>query len=395
MKTPNISKQFGGTGIKLKNKGITWKKILLILCVGIMSSIGFFYLMDQVFNGMILDWFSNNYMYTRMITNVDAEQPVFVEEIDWSKVKVLVFCSFVVLVFLWLLSVIITVVLTSRRKKQQLIMDTGEMIQIYLQQEKNVSEIFPQEYAQIAAPIMELKTSSQRQEQILKEEAARKNDLITYLAHDLKTPLTSVIGYLSLLEEAPDMPQEQKAKYVSITLAKAKRLEQLINEFFDITRYNLQQVMLEKEPIDLSYMLVQISDEFYPILQEHGNEISLSVPNHLEVYGDPDKLARVFNNILKNAVTYSYQKTTIQIWAEEREEDVLICFQNKGKTIPKQKLDRIFEKFFRLDDARSTNTGGAGLGLAIAKEIVALHHGEISAFSENETTVFRVKLPIE
>lgn len=93
----------------------------------------------------------------------------------------------------------------------------------------------------------------QRHEQILKEEASRKNDLITYLAHDLKTPLTSVIGYLSLMDEAPDMPEAQKARYVHITLDKACRLEKLINEFFEITRYNLQQIILEKETIDLYY----------------------------------------------------------------------------------------------------------------------------------------------
>lgn len=393
MKIPNILKQFGGTVIKLKNKRINWKKVFLAMGLGFLSCIGVFFLLDQVFNGVFLDWFSNNYMYTRTLWTNDVEQPVFAQEVNWSQVKWLLFWVFVILVLLWILSIVAVSFWSARKKEREMIADTGEMIQRYLQQEKHASEIFPQEYAQISAPIMELKASSQRQEQLLREEASRKNDLITYLAHDLKTPLTSVIGYLSLLEEAPDMPQEQKAKYVSITLEKAKRLEHLINEFFDITRYNLQQVILEKERIDLSYLLIQLTDEFYPILQAHGNRLSLHTPEHLEVYGDPDKLARVFNNILKNAIAYSYPETEIKLWAEETENNCQIFFQNQGKTIPKQKLESIFEKFFRLDDARSTNTGGAGLGLAIAKEIVALHGGEITASSEEEVTTFCVKLP--
>ena len=222
----------------------------------------------------------------------------------------------------------------------------------------------------------------------------RKQDLIAFLAHDLKTPLTSVIGYLDLLEEASDMPKEQQAKYIHITLEKALRLEKLINEFFEITRYNLQQIVLDKEPLDLSFMLMQLTDEFYPILSSHGNTIELQTEEDLTVFGDSVKLARVFNNILKNAISYSYPNTPIKVRAGKREKDIIICFMNQGKTIPVEKLNAIFEKFFRMDEARSTNTGGAGLGLAIAKEITELHGGTISASSENETVEFTVTLPI-
>ena len=175
---------------------------------------------------------------------------------------------------------------------------------------------------------------------------------------------------------------------------KANRLEKLINEFFEITRYNLQQIILEKEMVDLYYMLIQMSDEFYPILASHGNTITLHAQEDLTVYADPTKLATVFNNILKNAIAYSYPNTDIQITAVKTEEEIRISVCNHGKTIPQQRLESIFEKFFRLDDARTTNTGGAGLGLAIAKEIVTLHGGTISANSEHELTTFCVTLPI-
>ena len=150
-----------------------------------------------------------------------------------------------------------------------------------------------------------------RKEESLKQEAQRKNDLITYLAHDLKTPLTSVIGYLTLLEEASDMPETQKEKYTHIALEKAQRLEGLIEEFFEITQYNLQNIFLEKEDLDLSYMLMQMAEEFYPVLAAHGNEVKLEIEEDIHLHADPDRLARVFNNILKNAVAYSYPNTPI------------------------------------------------------------------------------------
>lgn len=230
----------------------------------------------------------------------------------------------------------------------------------------------------------------------------RKNNLVMYLAHDIRTPLTSVIGYLSLLEEAPDMPMEQKAKYVHITLEKAGRLEQLINEFFEITRYNIQEIVLEKEEIDLYYMLLQMVEEFYPLLEEKGNQALLHSDENVTVYGDPVKLARVFHNILKNAIAYSYRNTRIDIFVEEAfgetelsPNKIIITFQNQGKTIPKEKLESVFDKFYRMDEARNSNTGGAGLGLAIAKEIVTRHGGRIFAESEKEQVTFRVELPAD
>lgn len=222
----------------------------------------------------------------------------------------------------------------------------------------------------------------------------RKNDLVMYLAHDIRTPLTSVIGYLNLLEEAPDMPARQKEKYLHVSLNKAYQLEKMINEFFEITRYNLQQINLTKETIDLYYMLVQLSDELSPLLAANGNTARLIAEETLTVYGDPDKLARVFNNVLKNAAAYSYPNTEITITARAKSDIVEISFQNKGNTIPKEKLSAIFEKFYRLDEARTSNTGNAGLGLAIAKEIVTLHGGTISAVSEDNTVTFLISLPV-
>ncbi len=251
----------------------------------------------------------------------------------------------------------------------------------------------PAELKPVEDRMNQVKQDALRNARLAREAEQRKNDLIVYLAHDIKTPLTSVIGYLSLLDEAPDMPLAQKAKYVHITLEKAYRLEQLINEFFEITRYNLHTIVLSKKSIDLYYMLVQMADEFFPQLSAHGKQAAIHASEDLTVYGDPDKLARVFNNVLKNAVAYSPNNSAIDITAELSGDKVSVVFKNEG-SIPKDKLMSIFEKFYRLDDARSSETGGAGLGLAIAKEIITLHGGSIYADSDGKQTTFTVELPV-
>lgn len=351
------------------------------------------YSVDTLFNGLVLEWLQKRYTSSFTHWDTTGEMAYYYELLDWHGMKLLALLFLAVFTLIWLFVLFFVTRYYSRKKVGSAVSDIASDIRDYMAEDVEVQEIFGGNYGEISTQMVEIKAAMQRHEQILKEEASRKNDLITYLAHDLKTPLTSVIGYLSLMDEAPDMPEAQKARYVHITLDKACRLEKLINEFFEITRYNLQQIILEKETIDLYYMLVQMADEFYPVLSARGNTIRLSVGEDMTVYGDSEKLARVFNNILKNAVSYSYENTEIEIGAEKVEDGLKITFRNRGKTIAREKLEFLFEKFFRMDEARATHTGGAGLGLAIAKEIVTLHGGTITAESENEVTTFCVILP--
>lgn len=251
------------------------------------------------------------------------------------------------------------------------------------------------ELSDIADKMNHLKREAEKNEQLAKESEQRKNDLIVYLAHDLKTPLTSVIGYLELLKESPDLPINQRAKYTNITLDKAYRLEELMNEFFEIARFNDTKIVLMKKNLNLKLMLEQIIDEFYPLTNEQNKKIIIKCNNNINCYADPDKLSRAFNNVIKNAISYSFENTNIEINAYTENNIINISIKNEGYTIPKEKLESIFEKFYRLDNARNTTTGGAGLGLAIAKEIITLHGGNITAKSENNITTFTLSLPAD
>lgn len=245
----------------------------------------------------------------------------------------------------------------------------------------------------MAAELNEVKRVLRHREKVARESEQRKNDLVMYLAHDIKTPLTSIIGYLSLLDESPELPSTFRQKYTGICLDKSYRLETLINEFFEITRFNIHEVVLEKETFNLTFMVEQLVDEFYPLLMEKHLEINLRYEEEIEFYGDADKLVRVFNNLLKNAVAYSYPQSVMEIHLFKMVEEIKLTFKNQGKVIPKQKLDTIFEKFYRLDNSRTSQTGGSGLGLAIAKEIVVAHKGTIEVESSEAGTIFTITLP--
>ena len=358
--------------------------LLLALAAGILS--GFLlYLLVSLAGDRLIAWADGYFnVVTDRFTGTDGRY-FEVVELQWPWVFSLLCLEFGLLTCLWTLIAYGVRGRGERAARQQ----TIRKIAALMDRPPEAGDSYPE----IRQRLRTIQDAFDHKEQLLQSEASKKDDLVAYLAHDLKTPLTSVIGYLELLEEAPDMPRDQRARYTHIALEKANRLESLISDFFEITRYNIHEILLQRERIDLPYMLVQMKEEFYPVLKEKGNCLEVRVPEGLTVTADREKLGRVLGNILRNAAAYSYPDTPITLTVRAEGDHVILETANRGPTIPEQKLSHIFEKFYRLDDARSSHSGGAGLGLAIAREIVLAHGGTIRADSRQEVTTFTVTLP--
>ncbi len=233
---------------------------------------------------------------------------------------------------------------------------------------------------------------------IAKERAteASKNELITNVAHDLRTPLTAILGYLDLIENNPELDPETRQKYVSIASAKAKQLQQLIEDLFGFTKLSYGKLALDIERVDIVKLLEQVIDEFYPVFEQHDMECEFkSEIKSLMMNGDGTLLARLFDNLLNNAAKYGSDGKLVMVELEFTEPVITINVTNFGPEIPQNEIPLLFEKFYRVEQSRSSSTGGTGLGLAIVKSIAELHGGEVGCTSENGHTTFTVKLPVD
>lgn len=244
-----------------------------------------------------------------------------------------------------------------------------------------------------------LKEEAEQNERAAAAAEERKDELVAYLAHDIKTPLTSIIGYMALLDESPDLPEDIRRRYISTALSKSYRLEELMDDFFEITRYNLQTIPIERSSFDGALFVNQIIDELYPVAEARELHVVYEGPASFEVFADASHVARVLNNVLRNALAYADTRTEVRVrtsltvgqgnflWWE-------LTVTDKGRELSPEHIERIFERFFRADDSRPTATGGgAGLGLAIAREITRAHGGDIYVQSVSGITSFTVWIP--
>ena len=224
-----------------------------------------------------------------------------------------------------------------------------------------------------------------------RESERTKNELITNVAHDLRTPLTSIIGYLELLSGKVELPREMEKKYIDIAYAKSRRLEKLIEDLFGFTKLNYGKLSMNVGKVDIVKLLGQLLEEFYPNFAEKNlsYELHSNVPARV-IDADGNLLARLFDNLINNAIKYGAdgKRVLVQIHAEEE----TVSVTNYGYVIPEDELPLIFNKFYRVEQSRSTHTGGTGLGLAIAKSVVEMHGGSIQVKSDLNGTVFTVKL---
>lgn len=229
-----------------------------------------------------------------------------------------------------------------------------------------------------------------------REAERTKNELITNVAHDLRTPLTSIIGYLELLSGKVDVPEDVKKKYIDIAYMKSKRLEKLIEDLFGFTKMSCGKMVMHVGKVDIVKLLSQLLEEFYPSFADKNltYELTSNVPAKV-ITADGNLLARVFDNLIGNAIKYGSEGKRILVNVKATDAVVAVSVTNYGYVIPAAELPLIFDKFYRVEQSRSTNTGGTGLGLAIVKNIVDMHGGAVEVTSDLKGTVFTVKLKVD
>ena len=233
----------------------------------------------------------------------------------------------------------------------------------------------------------EIKAMMEKQKRLEQE----KDDLITSVAHDLRTPLTSILGYLDLILYNQEISMEEKVKYLTIVNKKSLQLKKLIEELFDYTRYSKNQMIPKKIKLDITKFMEQIVEEFYPSFYENQIEVCTNfLTKSIFIDADGDLLARAIGNILNNAVKYGADGKQIIITMKEVKSQIKISIINFGQIIPKEDIDKIFDRFFRVEQSRSEKTGGTGLGLAIAKSIFELHEASVEVTSGEEGTEFLI-----
>lgn len=256
-----------------------------------------------------------------------------------------------------------------------------------------VKKVGDDELASLANNINFMAEALNNQIEMERQAERVKNELITNVSHDLRTPLTSIMGYLGLIKEKKYSDEEQMAEYLNIAFSKSEKLKLLIEDLFEYTKLTNEGIVLNKQSIAINEFLEQLVEELVPICESSNVKVIKNMPSgRVMANVDVDKTLRVFENLLMNAIKYSYKPGDIYLNMAEENEKVIISVANKGDNIPKEELDKIFDRFYRVEKSRSSDTGGSGLGLAIAKNIVELHGGKIWAECiENEIT-FHVSL---
>lgn len=235
--------------------------------------------------------------------------------------------------------------------------------------------------------------------QAMQEERASeksKDELITNVSHDLRTPLTSIIGYLGLIEDHQYQSEEDIVKYSHIAYDKAKQMKNLVEDLFEYTKVQQHGAPVNLMTVDLGQLLEQVGASFELEADKKGIAINVSCePTPLSITADPEKLGRLFSNLVANALKYGHGASYIHLTAKQLGEKVVITVANDGEKIPAESVKHLFERFYRVESSRNKATGGTGLGLAIVQSIVELHHGSVTARSDDQETAFVVTLPVK
>lgn len=300
----------------------------------------------------------------------------------WEDLRWFLYAAFAVLLFGFLLIYfIIPNMIIERAKKKEI-----QKLKAFITDHFESDDIgcIDSEYAELKDILTAQKLRSIESER-------KRNEMISNIAHDLKTPLTSILGYLMLLNDEDDLPEDIRKKYTSISVKKAEQLNLLVSEFFELSQYSFENIDINRSKINITQLIEQLIDEFYPILEQTGHEIVYSSHEDIYINADGNKICRALENIIKNAIYYSDGKNEIEITPQDLADCVILTISNYSKNISKEQLDRLFDRSYRIDSSRSFN-GNGGLGLPIAKEIIEAHKGDIKATYSNGRFSVRIKI---
>ena len=292
----------------------------------------------------------------------------------WDKTT-LIFVMFVILFFLFLFFVMYFMLIT-KNLTADIGYISGSIAHMAFSEGAEKIEVRRQD--EIGEIAIQVNRMSEKIDTLMRSERdvlQANKDMITCVAHDLRTPLTSVIGYLQLAADMEKFSEQERHKYAEIAMRKANRLQGLIEELFSYTKLMSGEITLHKSEIDI----VKLSQN-----------VSSCIIN-----ADGELMARAVQNLISNAIKYGKDGKRVFVEVEKFEKEIQVRVTNFGLIIPKESLERIFERFYRVEDSRSMQTGGTGLGLNIARQIVVLHGGMIKVESDIDGTIFTIALPLE
>lgn len=331
------------------------RRVIAAVCIAGAASVFLWIIIDIIFNGTI-----RNLAYNELLDQFSQ---------GWEHFRIILYLVFALTIFLIILVYFTIPDIAIHKYKQR----EQKKLEKYV-----VSYFNSREIPDMDTDYAELREVFLSQRLHFEESENKRNEMISNIAHDLKTPLTSILGYLTLLQDDLTLPENIRKKYTGICYDKAEQMNTLISEFFELSQYIFETIELKKSVINLTQLFEQLADEFYPMLEKSGLEIKLHYDRSIRYYCDGNRLSRAFENIIRNAINYSSGHSTIDIVLSLAEHDITVVVSNRCEPISRAQISRIFDRSYRIDSSRN-EPGHGGLGLPIAKEIVETHGGKVTA----------------
>lgn len=366
------------------------KKNVKIFLKGILILLLFLSLVYFVVGPNFLYLFSQNYMFD--IEEVEIMGKTYIRgTLRWDFIK----NNAIIFIFILYISIFLIINFLVRRKekllKERVALEIQERILSMKKGELNIKEPI---YLEVDNLVRQLLNDNENINNLYQNNILKHNQSMTFLAHDLKTPLTSIYGYLTLLNDEPEITEVNRKKYIEIALSKTIELEELIKNFFELARFNMESQNLNIVDIDIYNMMIQMKETFYPMINKKSLTIEIDIEKRLTIKGDSNLIARALYNIFKNAVSYTLEEGIIKISSWTENNFCIISIENEIEGLDEETISHIFEPFYRSEPSRNKDKEGSGLGLAITKAIIEKHGGNIRAEHKEDVLQVRVILPL-